>query len=161
MADTHFNRAEVLLNHGIRVEVTGDWQLTVNHAGDSWSFDTQQLVDPDKAGWQAFRKAYCYLSPDRTVLTWHAGTGWLGFNTNLTVLDVQALRMDEKEKDAKIKITSAVHIATATSTVPRFFLALTPVGLQSLDREASEPDESGAINLPPEVVESLRATAQQ
>jgi hypothetical protein len=151
-------------SYGIRIIGTGNWRLTVNHAGEVWNFDTQQVAGDlsglflPPPGYQGMWGATCYRSLDGTTLLWLGGWGWIGFATGTTILDVQATLLSEK---GEITITSAVDTTTTASSDPRLLLALTPLGLQSLGREASQPEETMKIDLPPEVVESLRALSQQ
>ncbi|HEX6372318.1 MAG TPA: hypothetical protein VF006_25590 [Longimicrobium sp.] len=133
----------------------------MNHPADTWTFTTQQLVHSWSDAYQVMSGVTCCRSLDGKTLQWCGGTGWIGFVSNATVLDVRAEKWNPDDKNSRIEIASAVDVATATSTDPRLLLALTPLGLQSLDREASEPQESSVIDLPPEVVESLRAIAQK
>jgi hypothetical protein len=150
------------LNHGIRILGTGDWCLTVNHGGDAWSFDTQQVVSLSGSipptGYQGFYNATCYRSLDGKKLAFSGGNAWIGFVTNGELLDVNATLLSDK---GSILIISVADYLTTEHSSQRFMLALTPLGVHSLGRAASPPEEIQAIDLPPEVVESLRTFAHQ
>lgn len=150
------------MNHGISIYASGDWRLTVNYEGDAWSLDTQQVVgaypDIPPGAYQGMYSATGYRSLDGKKLAWSAGWGWIGFATSRATLDVKAELIS---KTGTLSISSATDSRSISASTTRFIVALTPLGIQSLGREASPPEENMAIDLPPEVVESLRTFAQQ
>jgi hypothetical protein len=148
------------VNHGIMIIGSGDWALTVNHQGDVWTFDTQQLVYAMGSPYQMLNGATCSRKLDGSQLLWYAGWGCIGFNTSGAILDVRAEKLKETQK-GQIDVYSTVDHTMTTSSDPRLLLALTPVGLKAVGREASESEESGAtaLPLPPHVIEWLRAGA--
>jgi hypothetical protein len=146
------------MNHGILISSDGgSWGLTVNHEGDTWDLETQEAPPPGYLpDYQTFTDVSLLLRFNLTNLIWLGGTAWIGFNTDRAILDVAVTLAGE----GQLTISSAVDSVTTTSNDKRFLLALTPAALETLGREASQPQAAAAIDLPPEVVASLRAAAQ-